>query len=386
MKRATRELERWIQKRTPQGLIVASVVFSLAIRFILPYGWGRRSLIVLPMLFGAALLGVRRGLVVWLLCAMLSICVDLLDQTSRTDLAQAVVNGILFLGLAVVLVAGFGHDRLASMRQRMLAEEAQLEAERRAIAESAAIAARVTEAQEAERRRLARELHDDVASSLSSVLLGLRALEDRLLHDENRQAARSIREQIRAVLHDVGAIARGLHPSALEELGLAAALETHAREFEARTGVEVQMVIHGDPADAAIPRPVQLAVYRVVQESLTNVIKHAGADRVSVVIERSPASIRAVVEDEGRGFDPDLASRRGLGLQGMAERAKLLGGSLSIESAPGQGTAVQVYLPFTGPVESAARGDWGFASGSAGSPARLADDGRGPGARGRDAG
>jgi signal transduction histidine kinase len=190
---------------------------------------------------------------------------------------------------------------------------------------------RVIEAQELERKRLARELHDETGQALTSILLGLKPLED-ALNGEARAKVGSLRELVVSTLQDVRRLAVELRPTALDDFGLAAALERLVAGLRE----------HGDERLAP---EVETALYRIVQEALTNVVKHAGARHVGVVLTRRDGAVVAMVEDDGRGFDTASARAEGLGLVGMRERAALVGGTLQIESGEGGGTTVVAQVP-----------------------------------------
>ena len=200
---------------------------------------------------------------------------------------------------------------------------------------------RVVDAQEQERRRLARELHDETGQALTSILLGLKALEETLATDEARAAAAELRGLVVATLQDVRGLAVELRPSALDDFGLAAALDRLTKSFAEQTGIAVDF--EAALADQRLPGEVETALYRVVQESLTNVVKHAQASRVSVLLTRGGGSVKAVIEDDGRGMSDGAAG--GFGLLGMRERLALVGGRLEIESSPGAGTTIAAEVP-----------------------------------------
>ena len=201
----------------------------------------------------------------------------------------------------------------------------------------------VMTAQDDERRRIARELHDETGQSLTALLVGLRTIEGSQTAAQAVELARRLRETTAQTLVDVGRLWRGLHPGVLDDLGLAAALTRHAEEFSGRYGIAVDVRIEGLDADG-LPPLLQATVYRVVQEALTNVAKHASARRVSVRLMRDEAVVTVRVQDDGVGLDG--GGRAGsLGLQGMRERAALLGGSVEVESQPGAGATVTAHLP-----------------------------------------
>jgi signal transduction histidine kinase len=202
---------------------------------------------------------------------------------------------------------------------------------------------RVVEAQELERRRLSRELHDETGQALTSILLGLRSLEESLETDDARAATAGLRELVVATLQDVRRLAVELRPSALDDFGLVAALEHLTTSFQEQTGIQVDF--GAALGEERLPGEVETALYRIVQESLTNVVKHARARRVSIALTRMQHSVKAVVEDDGQGFDPENTREGGFGVVGMRERLFLLGGRLRIESSPGAGTTNAADVP-----------------------------------------
>ncbi len=202
---------------------------------------------------------------------------------------------------------------------------------------------RVVDAQELERRRLARELHDETGQALTSILLGLRTVEEAQTTEAVRAAVEELRELVRATLHDVRRLAVELRPKALDDFGLVAALERLTSSFAEQTGIHVdfQAVV----PEERLPAEIETTLYRIVQEALTNVIKHARADRVSVLVTRKDASVTAVIEDDGAGFETSRIREGGLGLLGMRERAALVGGRVDVESRPGAGSTLVAEVP-----------------------------------------
>ncbi|MDQ3425921.1 MAG: GAF domain-containing protein [Actinomycetota bacterium] len=202
---------------------------------------------------------------------------------------------------------------------------------------------RVVEAQELERRRLARELHDQTGQELTSVLLGLKAVEEAKSDAERAKALAAVREQVVETLHDVRRLAVELRPKALDDFGLAAALERLRDTFSEQTGMRVDLESR---IRDRLPPDVETALYRIVQEALTNIVKHAQANAVSIVLARKAGAVTALIEDDGRGFNHD-GSGEGLGLLGMGERLALLGGRLKVESRPGAGTMIVAEVPLS---------------------------------------
>jgi signal transduction histidine kinase len=200
---------------------------------------------------------------------------------------------------------------------------------------------RVVHAQEAERQRIARELHDETGQALTSMLLGLRAAEDAKDEASRARALASLRELAAATLRDVRRLAVELRPKALDDFGLVPALERLIDGFRERTGLDAQFEA---ALPGRLPPEVETALYRIVQEALTNVVKHAHAGHVSILLARRGSSVTAVVEDDGVGFTPSSATA-GLGLVGMRERVALLGGHLVVESREGAGSTFVAEVP-----------------------------------------
>jgi signal transduction histidine kinase len=211
----------------------------------------------------------------------------------------------------------------------------------------------VMSAREEEQRRIARDLHDGIGQSLTSLLLGLRVAAEAATFAEARARLGDLRGITAALLDEVRRVARGLRPTVLDDLGLAAALERYAADFTQAHGIAVD-VVASDLALARLPAEVETALYRIAQETLTNVLKHAAAKAVSLVVRRElgggSSGVHLTVEDDGRGFDYDALLQApgtgiGLGLLDIRERASLLNGAVTLESRPGSGTTVHVYIP-----------------------------------------
>jgi signal transduction histidine kinase len=223
----------------------------------------------------------------------------------------------------------------------------------RPLRRAAAIRTRLLEqflaVQEEERRRFACDLHDEIGQSLTSVLIGLRTAADAPDAGAARECLEELRETVNSALHEVRRLARGLRPVALDYLGLGPALERYGEDFAHAAGVAVTVDAAG-LAGVRLPADVATGVYRIVQEALTNAAKHAAARNACVTVARGSSSLRVIVADDGRGFDRAGSARvaadgSGLGLTGMSERAALLNGTVTVESAPGRGTRVTLSLP-----------------------------------------
>ena len=211
---------------------------------------------------------------------------------------------------------------------------------------------RVVEAQELERARLARELHDETGQALTSILLGLRHLDDVAASDEAREATAAIRELVASTLQDVRRLAVELRPSALDDFGLVAALERLAVNVSERSP-DLAVDIEAQLGGMRPPPEAETALYRIVQEALTNVVKHAEARRASITLVRKGESAVVVVEDDGRGFEPEAVRDGALGFVGMRERVELVGGRLAVESSPGAGTTLVAEVPVQRPPDDA---------------------------------
>jgi signal transduction histidine kinase len=204
----------------------------------------------------------------------------------------------------------------------------------------------VIAAQEAERARVSRDLHDDVGQALTSVLLGLRLVEDSLTGpnvdgDDARGRVADLRELVADALRRARQLAFELRPTVLDDIGLVPALQRLKDDLTARTGLTVELDTAALHPEERLPTEIETVIYRVVQEALTNVVRHAGASTASVTLSARDGQIRVFIEDDGVGFDPGQPQlRRHLGIQGMLERAELVEGSLLITSTPENGTVV----------------------------------------------
>ena len=223
-----------------------------------------------------------------------------------------------------------------------------LEANRETIAVNEAARTRLLEqlinAQEEERKRLARELHDTVGQALSSLMVGMVVL----TRSSTDEAVKAKREELQLLaeetLDQVRQMGRELRPSALDDLGLAAALDRYSQDF----GIlhpKVSVDLHID-LPSRLPTPTETNLYRIVQEGMTNAARHSSAANLSVVVTRRNGLVKAIIEDDGQGFDPVAARKKGqsVGIHGMQERAELIGGRMTIESGR-EGTTVFIEVP-----------------------------------------
>ncbi|HYO81907.1 MAG TPA: HAMP domain-containing protein [Bryobacteraceae bacterium] len=212
-------------------------------------------------------------------------------------------------------------------------------------AELETLTSKLLTAQEEERRRLARELHDDFTQRLAAIAIEAGNLERMAPSGEGpvRPALARIRRQMADLSHQVHDLSRSLHPSTLDDLGLVAAIESECRAFFERGGPPVDFNVSGELPH--IKTEAQLGLYRIVEEALRNVLKHAHADEVAIDLQSNSEQVHLTIHDNGLGFDPAARTGRGgIGVTSMAERARLIGAALEIRSAPGQGTTIDLLL------------------------------------------
>lgn len=211
-------------------------------------------------------------------------------------------------------------------------------------------AASVIKAQEEERKRIARELHDETSQSLTGLVIGIRMVQEIVPNDmpEIIERLGNINDLAHATLNEVHTMAIRLRPSVLDDLGLAAALRSYSKEFSEITGIKVEMQLLG--MSQRLTPELETVLYRVVQEALTNVARHSGASNCRVTLKRKEKSINGIINDDGQGFDSQSVMMsdekgRGLGLHGMKERIELVGGSLEFDSRPNDGTSIFIEVP-----------------------------------------
>lgn len=255
----------------------------------------------------------------------------------------------------VVMLAAFAAGAIESAelveaeRERAAAIAGLVAAEEQARARRTLLAGTIA-AQEAERARVARDLHDDVGQALTSVLLGLRLMEasfetSPLDIADVRQRSADLRVLVADALERARRLAFDLRPTVLDDVGLVPALERLTTTVADRAGFDVELAV-GIPSDERLSAEAETVVYRVVQEALTNVVRHAQASTVSVALLPLGEHVRVLVEDDGVGLDGrPLRSDSHLGIDGMKERAQLIGGTVTVTSEPGSGTTVMLDFP-----------------------------------------
>jgi len=232
---------------------------------------------------------------------------------------------------------------LSEQKRRQAAEVKQAEATHRLLLE------RTLSAQEEERRRIARELHDEAGQLLTALLVGLRTLEDARKLADVKVQGRRLRDITARAIDEVGRLARGLHPTVLDDHGLGVALSRYVAEYTKTHNIAVNLKL--DELDSSdLPSSVQITLYRILQEALTNVARHSGAKAVSIRLARMASTLEVAVIDDGCGFDAEAVavSSHRLGIQSMRERAAMLGGTVRF-SSQSKGTKILVQIPIANP-------------------------------------
>ncbi len=273
------------------------------------------------------------------LAILLSFCVNLWMLQRRFDPLERLVDQIEAFDPADASGFDLGDgrtaeiDRLAASFRRLLQ---RVDDERRRSGKL------VLRGQEEERRRFARDLHDEVNQALTGILLRLEALAQDVPPDQRPQVT-ELKQLTGQAMDELLRLARQLRPAALDDHGLAPAIEAQARGFAERTGIEAHVAVAGDTD--RLDEETQIVVYRVAQEALSNAAQHARPERVDIELSAGDDSVELRVRDDGRGFDPRAIRAGGLGIDGMAERARLAGGALDLRSAHGAGTELTLRLP-----------------------------------------
>jgi signal transduction histidine kinase len=249
----------------------------------------------------------------------------------------------LVVTLAAFAAAAIEAALLVTTERELAAERERSRAQREMLAQ-------VIDAQEAERARVARDLHDQIGQSLTSVLLGLHLVDGSLSAeapdlDDVRAHTGEVRALVALALEEVRELAFELRPTVLDDIGLGAALHRLTGHLNDRFGVPVELALDGVDDGTRLPAEVETVVYRVVQEGLTNVARHAQATRAAVEVTVDDHGVVARIADDGVGFDVGDGAWQSLGLAGMDERASLVGGRLEIVSLPGEGTRVVLQVP-----------------------------------------
>jgi signal transduction histidine kinase len=281
------------------------------------------------------LLGILAGnaSILWIALSPLRQLQQVAAQVSAGDLDARVPETTLADRETRTLIQTFNGGLAAAARQRQRLRGVQLR-ERIAI--------------EAERERVAYTLHDGIAQALTALRIRLRlamSAPDSQLRDG---MLAEVNEGIGEAVHELRRVARGLRPVGLELLGLAVAIESYTKPAAEAAGLVA--LIRSEDVQGLLAPATELALYRIAQESLANVIRHAGADQISIALKHEGDEISLVIEDDGRGFDPAETGAGGLGLLDMQEHVAAVGGRFRIDSERGKGTRIQVFIPIQGKV------------------------------------
>jgi signal transduction histidine kinase len=263
-------------------------------------------------------------------------------RSAKDELPRYLRNMFVFALCFALIVSGISFSQISrlerkSQQERVRAEKAEKEMRR--------LSQKLVQTQEEERKSISRELHDEIGQMLTGLRMELANLE--LLRTgpegeflEHMGEAKALAEK---TLNSVRNLAMGLRPSMLDDLGLGAALQWQGRDFARRSGVPVNIQLDGDLGN--IGEEVRTCVYRVVQESLTNCARHARAKTISISVQGSDSQLSMAIQDDGVGFDPIALASRGLGLIGIEERVRELGGTVTVGSRPQKGTLIQIDMP-----------------------------------------
>lgn len=268
----------------------------------------------------------------------------LLTRSGQERWIETIATRIVYQGEASVLVTGFDITERARAEAALRESEDALRQSHERIRD---LAGRLILTQEEERKRISRELHDDVNQKLAALAIAISKLRNEVPEsaDVVRKQLAALQNRTRALSDDVRRLSHQLHPAALEQAGLVAALKSYCAEFTSHEGIAVKLMIRDDAEP--IPLDIALCLYRVTQESLRNIARHSGTYEARVTLAAADTGINLSITDAGAGFDPvKVKQKGGLGLISMEERVRLLRGSMQIRSQPAGGTELHVHLPY----------------------------------------
>jgi signal transduction histidine kinase len=308
----------------------------------------------------------RGGGIVWVLLTAnlirdaagmpLRVALVVVDITTRKQAEQVLQDREEELRAAREMLERRVDERTAELAEANLALQVEIAERRMAEERVRELLGRQVQAIEEERSRISRELHDTLGQHLTALSIELKTIAGQPPGSAPlRERVARLQEAVRMIEDELDRLSYELRPLALDDLGLEEALRTHVQNWSQESGVPVELHTHG-LRSARLPPLIETTVYRVTQEALTNVRKHAGASRVGVIVERRADELRVVVDDDGRGFDSGAVTPQGgrhMGLRGMNERALLIGARLEIESVPGRGTTVYLAIPLRADREAA---------------------------------
>lgn len=263
---------------------------------------------------------------------------DLTARAASTPVGDPIINRLTGALNSMLAEISSSHQRLEDLYQQL----------RQRDRERTDLLGKIITAQEEERKRIARELHDETSQALASLMVGLKFAEGLTEASQLKEKLAGLRALVAGTMDRVRHLAIELRPSLLDDLGLASAIQSYASEYSSRTGINVDYFLD-DLSKLRLAPEVEVAVYRIIQETLANVAKHAEATMASIVAVFRNSALVVVIEDDGKGFDVDKvmaeAHEKRLGLSGMRERASLIGGKFTIESQPGDGAAFFLEVP-----------------------------------------
>ncbi|MES0360695.1 MAG: sensor histidine kinase, partial [Anaerolineales bacterium] len=265
-----------------------------------------------------------------------------------------VIRAITAVLAAIFIIRVLRSFEVETRRRIADLQSARLEEAQRREALRGEMLRRIVTAQEAERQRIARELHDETGQALTAIGLGLRGVATSVESDGDKsvQNLRQLEQLVEHSLVELQRLISDLRPSHLDDLGLGAALRWYAGEIENRLPLKVKVSVHEEVPD--LSTEMKTTLFRITQEALTNVIKHAAASHVKVTLTYDTEGVRLDVVDDGVGFNQSamqLGRRPSWGLIGMEERSTLLGGTFKVTSYPGAGTRVEIYIPYISETE-----------------------------------
>ena len=343
------------------GVAVGLACLFFALDLLVPLGVADAVLYSAVVLLSAAGRDRRLPVLMAIVCSLLTVIAALFSPRVPGLPAWVEWSNHLLSLFAVWAPVAFVHQRLRverllkqvneKLEQRVEERTAVLAASREAIEQNEeqlhTLTGRILTAQEEERRRIAQDLHDDVNQRLALLMLDMQRIDRRLDSGmaEVQQAVRNVLKGLEDLSDDVRYMAYRFHPSILDDLGLKAALQRLLDDFSSRAGVKT-LFVH-QPFDHSLEKTAATALYRVVQECLSNIARHAEAKRVEVEVTVEDEGMVVVVRDDGMGFDQRALHRTagGLGLLNMRERLLAVQGSCEVESMPGKGTTVSMYVP-----------------------------------------
>ncbi|MBN1581024.1 MAG: sensor histidine kinase [Anaerolineae bacterium] len=315
-------------------------LFPLGVKTFLTRHAVERIIFVLPVAVATAAFRQKGGIITLILVVLImlprAIWLSMSPQDALVETAAAAVLGTLVIWMIEA------QAREKSLHQQLAAENARLYESMRFYIRG------ITRAQEDERQRIARELHDETIQMLIVLSRRIEAVMSLELRPEIKEQLKSLQGLIRDISGGIRRFVRDLRPPTLDDLGLVSAIRGIASDLTKRDGIETELVVTGE--ERRLAPEEELTLFRITQEALNNVRWHSGASRVLVQLAFHPGKVQVIVDDNGRGFDApermdDLVSTGRLGLVGMDERARILGGTLAIHSEPGRGTGVIVDVP-----------------------------------------